>query len=263
MSRTPIAALAAALALLAAGCGGGSSRPPSPLLHPSSLHERAPAVFGVSFRTTKGTFVATFRRSWAPRGADRVYELVRAGFYDGCVFFRVVPGFVVQFGINPDPAVSKAWAGATIPDDPVRRDNAPGTITFASAGSGTRTTQLFVNLADNRGLDGQGFAPVGRVTRGLRVVESLYGGYGEAPSQLQPQMQAQGTGFLRTRFPKLDRIVTARVVPGQAAARSSRSASQSWSSRSRSGAASVCPMRRSCTASSSSTISRVNVSSQA
>lgn len=150
--------------------------PPPALLHPAALHAQAPAAYAVAFTTTKGRFVVTVHRSWAPRGADRFYDLV-------------------------------------IPDDPVKASNRVGTIAFADAGPNTRTTQVFVNLGDNAALDREGFAPFGTVTSGMNVLERLYGGYGEAPTSLQPQIAAQGNGFLKKRFPKLDAVLTARVVP--------------------------------------------------
>ena len=187
--------------------------PPPALLRPAALHAKAPASYDVTFKTTKGTFVVTVHRAWAPRGADRFYDLVKAGFYNGDEFFRVVKGFVVQFGMSPYPAVSSAWQDATIKDDPVKVSNTPGTITFAAAPQpNSRTTQVFVNLADNASLDGQRFAPFGKVTKGMNVVEKLYGGYGEAPSSLQAQIAAQGNAFLKKRFPKLDAVLTARVT---------------------------------------------------
>ena len=189
--------------------------PPPALLKPAALRAKAPATYGVEFRTTQGTFVVTVHRSWAPRGADRFYNLVKAGFYDGNEFFRVHKGFVVQFGISGDPQVSKAWQNATIPDDPVKTSNTVGTITYADAGPNTRTTQVFVNLGKNAFLDSQGFAPFGEVTSGLPVVEKLYSGYGEAPTSLQPQIASQGNAFLKKRFPKLDGVISARVVPAK------------------------------------------------
>lgn len=187
--------------------------PPPVLLKPAALHAKAPATFDVSFTTTKGTFVVSVHRAWAPRGADRFYNLVKAGFYNGNEFFRVVEGFVVQFGINGDPKVSSAWQNANIPDDPVKTSNTVGTLTFADAGPNTRTTQLFINLANNGpSLDGQGFAPFGKVTKGMAVVKRLYGGYGEAPSNAQPRIESQGNAFLKKRFPKLDSILRARLV---------------------------------------------------
>ena len=188
--------------------------PPPQLLKPAALHAKAPATFSVQFTTTKGTFVVTVHRSWAPRGADRFYNLVKAGFYNGDEFFRVVKGFVVQFGINGDPKVSSAWQNATIRDDPVKASNTVGTITYAAASQpNTRTTQVFINLANNAAnLDGQGFAPFGKVTKGMSVVRKLYAGYDDAPTNLQPQIASQGNAFLKKRFPKLDAVVRARIV---------------------------------------------------
>jgi peptidyl-prolyl cis-trans isomerase A (cyclophilin A) len=190
----------------------GSTGSGGSLLHPSSLHGKAPASYTVEFKTTKGPFTVGVTRAWAPLGADRFYDLVRAGYYDGVRFFRVVPGFVVQFGIHPQPAVAQAWQNADIQDDPVKHPNTQWTVTFATAGPNTRTTQVFINLADNSSLDAQGFAPFGRVTSGMKTVARLYAGYGEQPTNAQGQMVAQGDAFIRSSFPKLDRIVTARVA---------------------------------------------------
>jgi peptidyl-prolyl cis-trans isomerase A (cyclophilin A) len=209
MIRVALVVLCAA-ALVVTGIAAAAS-PPAKLLHPSALHAKAPAVYRASFATTKGTFVVTVHRAWAPRGADRFYNLVQAHFFDGVTFFRVVKGFVVQFGISPDPAVSKAWRTATIKDDPVKTSNTPGTITFADAGPQTRTTQVFVNLGNNASLDAQGFSPFGKVTSGMAVVDKLYGGYGDQPTGDQQQMSTQGNAFLRKTFPKLDGIRTARI----------------------------------------------------
>jgi peptidyl-prolyl cis-trans isomerase A (cyclophilin A) len=202
-------ALVTLCACVAAGAATAAS--PPPLLHPETLHAKAPATYRVSFKTTKGTFVVTVHRAWSPRGADRFYNLARAHFFDGVTFFRVVKGFVVQFGISGDPKVAAAWQPATIKDDPVKVSNTPGTITYADAGPDTRTTQVFVNYGNNAGLDAQGFSPFGRVTSGMSVLNTLYGGYGEQPSQAQQQIQTQGNAFLRKHFPKLDHIVTARI----------------------------------------------------
>jgi peptidyl-prolyl cis-trans isomerase A (cyclophilin A) len=174
---------------------------------------KAPAKYTVAFTTTKGRFDVQVQRAWAPRGADRFYELVRAGYYDGDRLFRVLPGFVVQFGINPKPSVSKKWANATIKDDPVRHTNGAGTITFAAAPApNSRTTQVFVNLANNASLDKQGFAPFGQVTHGMIVLRKLYSGYDDQPTNAQQQMTEQGEPYLKKAFPKLDVILRARVV---------------------------------------------------
>jgi len=185
--------------------------PPPALLHPAKLTAKAPSVYNVVFTTTKGSFTVTVHRQWAPRGADRFYNLLRARFYDGDAFFRVVKGFVVQFGISGYPAVSNAWQNATIRDDAVKASNTRGTITFADAGPDSRTTQVFVNLGNNASLDGQGFSPFGRVTSGMSVVDRLYGGYGEAVTNLQGAIATEGNSFLRKRFPKLDHILRARI----------------------------------------------------
>jgi peptidyl-prolyl cis-trans isomerase A (cyclophilin A) len=203
---------AAVVAGAAVMTGAAAAAPPPQLLHPESLHATAPATYRVSFATTRGTFVVTVHRAWSPRGADRFYNLVRARFFDGVTFFRVVKGFVAQFGISPDPKVSQAWQTATIKDDPVKVSNAPGTITFADAGPDTRTTQVFVNLGSNAPLDGQGFSPFGRVTSGMSVVNKLYGGYGGQPTGHQQEITTQGNAYLRKSFPKLDHIKTARIL---------------------------------------------------
>jgi peptidyl-prolyl cis-trans isomerase A (cyclophilin A) len=204
-------ALVTVAAVLAAAATAAAAPPPS-LLHPASLTAKAPATYAVAFTTTKGKFVVTVHRAWAPRGADRFYNLVQAKFFDGVTFFRVVKGFVVQFGISPTPAVSAAWQTAVIQDDPVKTSNAVGTITYADAGPNTRTTQVFINLGNNASLDGQGFAPFGKVTSGMSVVDKLYGGYGDQPTGDQQQISQQGNAFLKKHFPKLDGIVTARLV---------------------------------------------------
>ena len=171
---------------------------------------QAPPTFRVVFSTSKGPFTLEIHRDWAPIGADRFYELVKAGFFDQDRFFRVVPNFVVQWGINGDPAVQAKWRDRTISDDPVMQSNRRGTITFAKTGEpNSRSTQFFINLADNPALDAQGFAPFGQVISGLNVVESLYAGYAETPDQ--SQIQAQGNAYLQSRFPMLDYIQSAKI----------------------------------------------------
>jgi peptidyl-prolyl cis-trans isomerase A (cyclophilin A) len=187
--------------------------PPPALLHPAALHAKAPATFEAKFTSTKGTFVVTVHRSWAPRGADRFYNLVRARFYDGNEFFRVVKGFVVQFGISGSPAVSSAWQNANLADDPVKASNTVATITYADAGPNTRTTQVFINLGNNAAnLDRLGFAPFGKVTAGMTIVKKLYGGYDDQPTNMQGAIASQGNAFLKKRFPKLDSVIRARIV---------------------------------------------------
>jgi peptidyl-prolyl cis-trans isomerase A (cyclophilin A) len=194
--------------------------PRAALLEPSRATAKAPATYRVRFETTKGTFVVEVHRDWAPRGADRFYNLVRAGYFDDVAFFRVIDNFMVQFGINGDPQVNTVWREARMPDDLVKQSNTRGMITFATAGPESRTTQVFINFKDNSFLDGQGFSPFGKVVQGMAVVDSLYSGYGEgAPRGRGPDQgraQGQGNAYLKRSFPKLDFVKTARVVPAKA-----------------------------------------------
>jgi len=180
------------------------------LLQPATLKAKAPDVFQVKFATTKGDFVVQVTRAWAPLGADRFYNLVQHGFYNDACFFRIVSNFVVQFGLSGDPAVNKVWQNANIKDDPVTQSNRPGYLVFATAGPNTRTTQLFINLGNNAGLDGQGFAPFGVVTSGMDVVQKLYSGYGERPDQ--HAITTQGKAYIEKNFPNIDSIKTATVI---------------------------------------------------
>jgi len=170
----------------------------------------APDSFRVSFETSRGPFVVQVTRALSPHGADRFYELVNARFFDEARFFRVVPGFVAQFGINDKPKVNDEWDAKTIPDEPVKETNGRGTIVFATSGPDSRSHQLFINLVDNARLDGMGFAPFGRVVEGMAVVDSLYSDYGEAPDQ--HMIQTLGNSYLQRNFPKLDYVKTARVA---------------------------------------------------
>lgn len=172
---------------------------------------QAPEKFRVKFETSCGDFVVEVQREWAPQGADRFHELVKAGFYDECRFFRVVPGFVVQWGMNGDPAVYAKWKDKEIKDDKVTQSNREGMITFASRGPNTRTCQLFINLADNERLDELGFAPFGKVVEGLDVVKKITSEYGQRPQQ--PLIQEEGNAYLKKEFPKMDYIKKAAVVP--------------------------------------------------
>jgi peptidyl-prolyl cis-trans isomerase A (cyclophilin A) len=194
----------------------GSAARPS-LLKPSTLNKQAPATFKAKFTTTKGDFVVEVTRAWAPLGADRFYNLVKYHFYDDASFFRVLPGFVAQFGLSAKPEISRVWASATIKDDPVTQSNLAGYLTFATAGPNTRTTQLFISLADNQNLDGMGFAPFGKVIEGMDVVQGLYSGYGEgAPGGHGPDQNRitnEGKAYLDKDFPLLDSIKTAVIVP--------------------------------------------------
>jgi peptidyl-prolyl cis-trans isomerase A (cyclophilin A) len=185
------------------------------LANPAALNERAPASYKARFDTSKGAFVVEVQRDWSPNGADRFYNLVKNGFYDGVRFFRVLDGFMAQFGINGDPAVSAAWRPARIPDDPVKQSNTRGHITYAMGGPNTRTTQVFINYGDNSRLDRDGFSPFGRVTSGMKTVDSLFNGYGEgAPSGKGPEqgrVQTEGNAYLAKAFPKLDFVKKATI----------------------------------------------------
>jgi peptidyl-prolyl cis-trans isomerase A (cyclophilin A) len=181
------------------------------LLNPASLKAKAPAVFKAKFTTTAGDFVVEVHREWAPLGADRFYNLVRYGYFTNAAFFRVVPGFVVQFGLSADPAVNAAWKTATIQDDPVVQSNKRGNLVFATAGPSTRTTQLFINYADNARLDGMGFAPFGSVVEGMDVVDKINSVYGESPRQ--DLITEQGDAYLKANFRDIDKIKLARIIP--------------------------------------------------
>lgn len=242
--RTSALVLAFSLAALASpvACGAGpSSQPSAPIalaappssepvislpppphhtpaeLDPSLATARAPEVFFAAFTTTKGDFVVEVHRSWAPNGADRLYNLVKLGFYDDTRFFRAVPDFMVQFGIPGDPQVAAKWRNASIPDDPVTQSNLRGFVTFAQTGRpNSRTTQVFISYANHARLDATGFAPVATVARGMDVVDALYKGYGEGPPSGrgpdQERVQSEGNAYLDQEFPKLDRILSTRIV---------------------------------------------------
>lgn len=187
------------------------------LLDPALAQEQAPASYKVRLETTKGPVVILVHRDWAAGGADRFYNLVKIGYYDGCKFFRALDGFMVQFGISPYGAVNEKWREARIPDDKVTQTNGRGKVTFATAGPNSRTTQLFINYGDNANLDASGFAPFGEVVEGLEVADSFFKGYGEgAPRGQGPRqdlIQSKGNAYLEAQFPKLDGIVKAEIVP--------------------------------------------------
>jgi peptidyl-prolyl cis-trans isomerase A (cyclophilin A) len=187
----------------------------SKLANPAALNERAPATYKARFDTSKGAFVVDVRREWAPNGADRFYNLVKNGFYDDARFFRVISGFMVQFGINGDPKISAPWRSAQIPDDAVKQSNKRGFITFATSGPNSRTTQVFINFGDNARLDQLGFAPFGQVTTGMNVVDALYSGYGEgAPSGRGPdqgRLQMEGNAYLTRDFSNMDFVKKASI----------------------------------------------------
>jgi peptidyl-prolyl cis-trans isomerase A (cyclophilin A) len=174
-----------------------------------------PDSFRVAFETSRGTFVVQADRAWAPKGADRFYELVGEGFFDENRFYRVLPGFIAQFGANDDKKRNEQWEARPITDDPAREKNRRGTISFASLGPGSRTHQLFINLKDNASLDAQGFAPIGSVIEGMSVVDSLYDDYGETPKY--HLIATLGNKYLARMFPKLDYIKTAKFVASGAA----------------------------------------------
>jgi peptidyl-prolyl cis-trans isomerase A (cyclophilin A) len=184
------------------------------LLRPSLLKETAPETFRVKFMTTRGDFTVTVHRAWAPIGADRFYNLVKHHFYDNASFFRVVPGFVVQFGISAYPPVSAAWEKANIQDEPVTQSNKRGYLTYAKTSMpNTRSTQIFINLKDNAGLDRQGFSPFGYVdAQGMKVVDMLYDQYGDNAGPEQDQISKLGKPYLDKGWPKLDWIKSATLV---------------------------------------------------
>jgi peptidyl-prolyl cis-trans isomerase A (cyclophilin A) len=182
------------------------------LLDPAKASAKAPDVYKAKFTTTKGDFVVEVHRAWAPNGADRFYNLVKMGFYDDTRFFRAIDGFMVQFGISGDPLVSTKWRNATIPDDPVTQSNKRTTVSFATRGPNTRTTQIFINYVDNAQLDGMQFSPFAQVTQGMDVLDKLYKGYGGAASNNQPSIESQGNAFLDAKYPQLDSVKHAEIV---------------------------------------------------
>ena len=214
-SRRSILTLASAL--LAAALAAPALAQSSNLANPAALTEQAPATYKAKFETSKGAFVIQVTRAWAPQGADRFYNLVNNGFFDNVRFFRVISGFMVQFGINGDPALSAKWRDANINDDRVTQSNKRGMVTFATAGPNTRTTQVFINFADNSNLDGMGFSPFGRVVSGMSVVDGLYAGYGEgAPRGNGPdqgRLQSEGNAYLAKEFPRMDFVKKATIAP--------------------------------------------------
>jgi peptidyl-prolyl cis-trans isomerase A (cyclophilin A) len=197
------------VALCAALIGCSSSDQKGEVKSEAKSAAAAPDVYKVNLDTTKGSVVIEVHRAWAPIGADHFNELVKAGYFDGGRFFRVVPGFVVQFGLAADPAVTAKWNSPPLMDDPVTQSNTVGMVTYATAGPNTRTTQLFISLGNNQRLDGMGFAPFGKVITGMEAVQNLYGGYGEAPQQ--PLIESQGNAYLQSQFPMLDYIKKATI----------------------------------------------------
>jgi peptidyl-prolyl cis-trans isomerase A (cyclophilin A) len=179
-------------------------------LHAQDEPKQAPDEFRVKLETSAGDVIIEVHRKYAPLGVDQFHKAIQQGFYDECRFFRVVEGFVVQFGINGDPKVQTKWRESPIKDDPVKASNVRGSICFATAGKNTRTTQLFINVGNNSRLDRLGFAPFGKVTMGMDVVDKLTDKYGERPQQ--GQIQDKGNEYLKAEFPDLDYIKKATVL---------------------------------------------------
>jgi peptidyl-prolyl cis-trans isomerase A (cyclophilin A) len=181
-----------------------------------AMNEQAPAEFSTKFETNKGDFIIKVTRDWSPKGADRFYNLVKNGFYNDVRFFRIISGFMAQFGISGDPEISASCRSANIQDDPVKESNTRGRLSFAMAGPNTRTTQVFINFGNNSSLDGQGFSPFGEVTQGMEVVDALYSDYGEgAPRGKGPsqgRLQTEGNAYLNKDFPNLDYIKKATIM---------------------------------------------------
>lgn len=222
--------LTASILMISSCAGGGEKKGKEPvaaaaaaadrnpaLLDPTLATDQAPDRFKAKFSTTKGDFVIEVTREWAPNGADRFYNLVKIGYFDDAAFFRNIDGFMVQFGINANPAVNQKWNRSNIKDDAVKQSNQPGYVTFAqSSARNSRSTQVFINFGDNGQLDDMRFAPFGRVVEGMDVVKALYNGYGEgAPRGRGPdqgRIQAEGNAYLKQDFPKLDYTKTATIV---------------------------------------------------
>jgi peptidyl-prolyl cis-trans isomerase A (cyclophilin A) len=223
--------LATALAAVAlTSCGGADQSAGKPggddaqagrvaLLLPGkvTVDKTAPDLFRVNFETSKGDFVIEVHRDWAPNGADRFYYLVKNGFYDQVRFFRVISGFMAQFGLSGDPKLSGVWRDFAIPDDSVKQSNTRGMVTFAKAGPNSRTTQVFISYRDNSGLDRDGFAPFGRVIQGMEVVDQLHSGYGDSPpggrGPTQTRIRNEGNAYLERDFPQLDFVKKATILP--------------------------------------------------
>jgi peptidyl-prolyl cis-trans isomerase A (cyclophilin A) len=214
-------ALLLPVVLLLAGCAGETPEeeagpPPNPLLQPRSFNDTAPDRYQVLLETTKGDIRIVVTREWAPLAADRFYNLVKAGYYNGIAFHRVLSGFIAEFGIHGDPWVNAAWRQALMVDEPVRQSNTRGRVTFSKNTPNSRTVQVFINLKDNESLDGQGFSPFGEVAEGMEVAEALYAEYGDGPPRgegvYQAMAIARGDEYLNEEFPLLDRIDRAVIV---------------------------------------------------
>ncbi|UCC25923.1 MAG: peptidylprolyl isomerase [Gemmatimonadales bacterium] len=207
--------------LLAAACGGDAPETGardgglSSIYYPSRLVETAPETFRARFETSGGVFVVEVHRAWSPNGADRFYNLVKNGYYDDIRVYRVVEGFMAQFGIHGDPTVHYQWRNSIIPDDPVSQSNTRGRVTFATSGPNSRVNEIFINLVDNPSLDERGFSPIGEVVQGMETVDSFFSEYGDGPPRgdgpYQAQARAQGNAYLDAEFPDLTRITRASV----------------------------------------------------
>ena len=219
-----VIALAATNAAAGQAAGGGGSAGRSQaagvsanpnkakLRTPSQLTEKAPETFKAKFDTSKGVIVIEVHRDWAPLGADRFYNLVKNGFYDGCRFFRVLDGFMAQVGMNGDPSIQRVWGNANFRDDPVKGSNKRGYVTFAKASApNSRSTQFFINYGDNSRLDADGFAPFGQVVTGMDLVDMLFKGYGSSNVPDQGRITAEGNAYLMKEYPKLDFIRKATI----------------------------------------------------
>ena len=214
MTRSLIGTLTLALTIpsLAMAQTGGPDL--AKLKNPAALTEKAPETYKAKFDTTKGAFVVTVHRAWAPLGADRFYNLVKNGFYDDCRFFRIIDGFMAQIGMHGDPSVQRAWTSARLQDDPVKESNKRSYVSFAkSSAPNSRSTQFFINFVDNTGLDGQGFSPFGQVVSGMEVVDKLYSGYGSNNVPDQGRITAEGNAYLLKEYPKLDYVRRATIEP--------------------------------------------------
>ncbi|MDT8340993.1 MAG: peptidylprolyl isomerase [Longimicrobiales bacterium] len=214
----------------AAGCGGpesgagaaegdgGGVAAPGPLFFPRRLTEPAPPTFRARFHTSAGEFVVEVHRAWSPHGADRFWNLVKHGYYDDTRVYRVVAGFMAQFGVHGDPVLGYQWRNSVIPDDPVVESNTRGRVSFARSGANSRINEVFINLRDNPSLDAEGFSPIGEVVEGMAVVDAFHAGYGDGPPRgdgpYQAQARAQGNAYLDTEFPELTRIERVTVTTG-------------------------------------------------
>lgn len=226
MNQTPLYLLLVSFVL---GCGvaggfilkepaggerlGRAATPQDPQIKPDDLKETAPEVFRAVFSTTKGDFTMEFHRDWSPNGVDRIYNLIKAGYYTDIAIFRAIDGFMFQFGIHGDPAMNKVWSEARIQDDPdAGKSNTVGTISFAMAGPNSRTVQLFINFGNNSRLDSMGFTPLGKVVENADVLGKINTEYGENSREVQGEFQARGNEFIKQKYPNLDYIKSVKLV---------------------------------------------------